>query len=207
MQKYKQIKTITRLSETKYKEKGSVFLGKAFPISSVEQCEEILSGLKKEFYDATHYCYAFNLLNGKFKYSDDSEPTGTAGIRIYNALEHFELIEVLVVVIRYFGGVKLGVGPLGKAYYTSAFQTLEASEIVVKKPFIKVSISADFPLLSNVHRILSNHNAVIKETNYDSKANFIILAEVNEVKSIKRELTEMSRGEISIEEYKEIEYV
>lgn len=207
MQNYKQIKTITRSAETKYKEKGSVFLGKSFPVSSVEQCEEILSGLKKEFYDATHYCYAFKLINGKFKYSDDGEPNGTAGIRIFNALEHFELVEVLVVVIRYFGGVKLGVGPLGKAYYTSAFQTLEISEIIVKKPYIRVSISADFPLLSNVHRILSNHNAVIKGTNYDSKANFIILAEVNEVNPISQELIEMSKGNISVKEFKEIEYL
>ncbi len=207
MQNYEQIKTITHFTETKYKEKGSVFLGKAYPIDSIEQCEEILSGLKKKFYDASHYCFAFKLINGNFKYSDDGEPNGTAGVRIMNALEHFELSAAMVVVVRYFGGVKLGAGPLGKAYYNTAYQTLKESEFVIKKPFIKISILVEFNLLSNVHRILANHNAVIKETYYDLKANFIFLSEFNEVDSIIRELIEISKGEISINKYKEIEYL
>lgn len=207
MQTYEQIKTIKYSAETKYKEKGSVFLGKVFQVNSADECERILAGIKKEFYDATHHCYAYKLINGDLKYSDDGEPNGTAGIRILNAIDHFELKGVMAVVIRYFGGVKLGVGPLGKAYYNSAYQTLESTEIILKKPYKKISIAVDFQLLSSVHRILSNHKAIITNTSYDTKANFIFLVVYDELDAIIHELTDLSKGEIIFSQTAELEYL
>ncbi len=207
MKNYGQIKTIKSLRETKYKEKGSLFIGKVFPISSAEECEKTLAGIKKEYYDATHHCYAYKLTGGTLKYSDDGEPNGTAGIRILNAIEHFELSGVMSVVIRYFGGVKLGVGPLGKAYYYSAFQTLEAADIVIKRPYKKISITVDFNLLSRVHRILSDYKAIIDKTSYDSNVNFIFFAEIESIDSIEKELVGISKGGINFTKPEDVEYL
>ena len=117
MDKIEEIKTIKKSAEVKFKEKGSLFLSKSYNITNVENVEDILNNLKKEFFDATHRCFAYRLNSvstaNNFRYSDDGEPSGTAGIRILNAIDHFELQNCLIAVIRYFGGTKLGVGPLG----------------------------------------------------------------------------------------------
>ena len=122
------IKTIIKDSEFRFKEKGSVFIGLSFPINSEEDAESFLLSVRKKYYDATHHCYSYKLTDGTFKYSDAGEPNGTAGIRIYNAQNHFDLTGILTIIVRYFGGVKLGVGPLGKAYYETAYQNLKSSE-------------------------------------------------------------------------------
>lgn len=132
-----QIQTIEQQHETKFKEKGSLFIGQVYPVNSVEEAEEFLTSVRKKFYDATHHCYAYRIMENDSKYSDDGEPNGTAGIRIANAINHFELTNLLVISIRYYGGTKLGVGPLGKAYYQSAYDTLSEMEIVTKKKLFK----------------------------------------------------------------------
>ncbi len=207
MEDIKQIKTITSSTETKYKEKGSVFISKAFQINNLDEVDSKLNNIKKEYYDASHHCYAFKLHNGIFKYSDDGEPNGTAGIRILNAIDHFELTNILIVVTRYFGGTKLGVGPLGKAYYKSAIQTIDSVQIKVLKPYKKIYISADFSYTSHVHRILSKHNAIIKNSTFDTKANFDCLSEEKEVEFILNELTEISKGEILLSPSDDIYYI
>ena len=207
MENIKQIKTISGSAETKYKEKGSVFISKAFRVNNLEEADLILTNLKKEYYDASHHCYAFKLLNGNFKYSDDGEPNGTAGVRILNAIDHFGLTNILIIVIRYFGGVKLGTGPLGKAYYNSSFQTIGSAQIIVLKPYKKINISADFSYTSHVHRILSKHNAIIKDSTFDTKANFDCLSEEKEVEFIFNELTEISKGEILLSPSDDIYYI
>lgn len=207
MEDIKQIKTITSSTETKYKEKGSVFISKAFQINNLDEVDSKVNNIKKEYYDASHHCYAFKLQNGNFKYSDDGEPNGTAGIRILNAIDHFELTNILIVVTRYFGRTKLGVGPLGKAYYKSAIQTIDSAQIIVLKPYKKIYISADFSYTSHVHRILSKHNAIIKNSTFDTKANFDCLSEEKEVEFILNELTEISKGEILLSPSDDIYYI
>ena len=105
----------------KIKIKGSQFIGYAIKVISVQNAEEELSSIKKEHFDATHHCYAFKLNTGEEKYSDDGEPNGTAGVRILNAINHYNLTNIIIIVVRYFGGTKLGIGPLGKAYGDSAY--------------------------------------------------------------------------------------
>ena len=207
MQQIKEIRTIIRSSETKYKEKGSVFTGKVFHINSEKEAELILNDARKKFYDATHHCFALRLSAGSFKYSDDGEPNGTAGIRILNAIDHFDLTNLIVIVIRYFGGIKLGVGPLGKAYYTTALQLLQESQIITLKPYKKLFISAGFSHISSIHRVLSVHNAIIKNSVYDTTANFECLAEINKIQSISFELKDISKGEIEISEKDEVEFL
>ncbi len=202
-----QIKTLNRSYETKFKEKGSLFIGQAYPINSHEEINVILEKVKKQYYDATHHCYAYKLNSGEFKYSDNGEPNGTAGIRIINAIEHYELTNIAVVIIRYFGGVKLGVGPLGKAYYNSAEITLRDAEIITKKPYKKIEITSGFQNLSHIHRLISNYNAVIDNTTYDDKPHFTCLMETTNIVQFQKSLSDTLKGEVFIEITPDIIYL
>jgi len=194
MNEITKIKTISSESEIKYKEKGSVFLGFSFPVKSFEEVNEHLSRLKKKYFDATHYCYAAKLSGQKIKYHDDGEPTGTAGIRILNAITHFELSNVLIVVVRYFGGTKLGVGPLGKAYYNTALQTIETAQIIVKKPYRKISFSTDYQLINQINKILASYDVVLDKTFFDDNVSYNFYCETHLVNKLLLEINELLKG-------------
>ncbi len=195
MNEITKIKTISSESEIIYKEKSSVFRGFAIPVGSIEEANEHLAKLKKKYFDATHHCYAVRLSDQKFKYSDDGEPAGSAGIRILNAITHFELHNILIVVVRYFGGTKLGVGPLGKAYYYTAQKAVEAARIVVKKPYKKISFSTTYQMASQVHKILASYNVKVDKTVFDSEVKFNFYCETFFVAGLLSEISERLKGE------------
>lgn len=199
---YEKIITISGEYSNKFKEKGSLFLGQVYNIKTLEDAEKRLSDCRKEYYDATHNCYAYKLLDQTFKYSDDGEPNGTAGIRIFNAIEHFELIEVLVVVTRYFGGTKLGVGPLGKAYYHSAFSVLDEAAKIEKVNYSKIEIEFNYDQTSNVHHFLSKYNATHIENKFEDTPKIICLLKPDRMKNLQNDLTDISRGSINMTELK-----
>ena len=199
MEQIENIKTISHFEETKLKEKGSIFIAQAFPVSSSEKIDSELLATKKKFFDATHLCYAYRLKNDSFKYSDAGEPNGTAGIRILNAIDHFNLTDILVIVIRYFGGTKLGIGPLGRAYYFSTLQTLQNSEIIQKENYTKIKISTDFFLMSSVHRVISNYHAILDKSSYDDQVHFEILIKNLLQQNFIKEIFEISNGKIKVE--------
>jgi uncharacterized YigZ family protein len=192
------ILTVDNFAEVAYKEKSSVFIGRVYHCETENEAASILEPIKKKYYDASHHCFAYKLIGKQFKYSDDGEPNGTAGIRILNAIEHFNLINVIVVIVRYYGGTKLGVGPLGKAYYTSAHDVLEKAKKLEKVLFQKVIIEADFSNISHIHRILANHNATIENSQYEEKVIFECFIMPSEISKITFKLTEISKGEIKI---------
>ncbi len=192
------IKTIKTFTETKFKEKGSVFIGQAFPAESAEEAESILEEVRKKYYDATHHCYAYLLKDKSFKYSDDGEPNGTAGIRIYNAIQHFEFVDTLVIVIRYYGGTKLGVGLLGKAYYQSAFQTLESCETVKKAFFTKIEIIFDYSQTSLAHHLLNQFNATELKNKFSDLPSIEALLEPSKVEKLIEQAKDQSSGRIKI---------
>lgn len=204
MSKPQTMQTIMGLTEFRFKEKGSLFIGQAFPIESEEEFSEKLNRIKKEFYDATHHCYAYKLLDEKFKYSDDGEPNGTAGIRIFNAIQHFDLVNVGVVSIRYYGGTKLGVGPLGKAYYYSAFETLKSSKIYEKENFSHLRIFYEFDQTNLVHHLISNFNARIENNSFENNSPVItcFVKNANEEKFID-EFSNSSNGKIEVKKIDE----
>lgn len=206
MSSSKIIRTLKEPSENTYKEKGSEFIAKACPVKSEDDVQLFIGEAKKKYFDASHHCFAFRLTDDSFRYSDAGEPGGTAGVRILNAIDHFELKNTLVIVTRYFGGVKLGVGKLGKAYYTSAELVLKASTFQEEKPFNRVIIKCDFNHISLVHRILSSYSALIKNINYGNKAEFEALIPEETAQSFQNELTDSSSGEITIFMEKEIIY-
>jgi uncharacterized YigZ family protein len=139
------------------KEKGSKFFGYAFPIESEDEVKPIIENLKKQHPHAVHFCYAYQLgVAPKISYraNDDGEPGNTAGAPIYGQIQSFGLTNVLVVVVRIFGGVKLGVGGLISAYKTSAQMTLEICEIVEKTIDVQLLISFDYKNMNKVMRVI-----------------------------------------------------
>jgi len=161
-------KTIASPSEEiLFKEKNSKFFGYAFPVSSEEEIKNHLDILRKQHYGAVHFCYAFQIGTDKiqFRANDDGEPSNTAGAPIYGQIQSFGLTNVLVVVVRFFGGIKLGVGGLISAYRTSAQMALEASEIIEKTINIHYIISFDYKNMNKVMRVIKEKNLEIISQN------------------------------------------
>ena len=185
-----QIKTIAAESEFKFKEKGSMFIGLSSSIISEEEGIILLNSVKKKFYDATHHCFSYKLADGLFKYSDDGEPNGTAGIRIHNAQNHFELTNIITIVVRYFGGVKLGVGPLGKAYYEAAIQNLEASMKIQKELYQKIELEYKLEQTKYVHHLISKFELVVNKNLFDLSPVMYCSIKASRVNEITSELNQ-----------------
>ncbi len=157
-------KTITSPSEEiLFKEKNSKFYGYAFPVTSEEEIKNHLEILRKQHYGAVHFCYAFQIGTEKiqFRANDDGEPSNTAGAPIYGQIQSFELTNILIVVVRFFGGIKLGVGGLIAAYRASAQMALEVSEIIEKTIDIHYIISFDYKNMNKVMRVIKEKNLEI----------------------------------------------
>ena len=142
--------------EILFKEKSSKFFGYAFPIESEEEVKPILDQLRKLHPHAVHYCYAYQIGTEKTSYraNDDGEPSNSAGAPIYGQIQSFGLTNVLVVVVRIFGGIKLGVGGLISAYKTTAQLALEEAEIIEKTIDIAFLISFDYKNMNKVMRVI-----------------------------------------------------
>lgn len=179
-------KTITAPSEGLYKDKGSKFIARAYPVGDKKEVQEYLSELKKEFHDARHFCYAYNIdpENVTFKSSDDGEPTGTAGKPILNQILSFGLCNVLVVVIRYFGGTKLGVSGLIKAYKSATIEALDAAKIVTGKITRKINISFDYPLTNDVMKVIHECEIEIVDKNFARNCNLTLEVQKNQKEKV-----------------------
>jgi uncharacterized YigZ family protein len=153
--------------EILYKEKNSKFFGYAFPLASEAEIKSFIEPLRKKHYNAVHFCYAFQLGAETFTFraNDDGEPSNSAGMPIYGQIQSFGLTNVLVVVVRFFGGTKLGVGGLISAYRTAAQMALEASEIVEKTIDIHYLISFDYKNMNKVMRVIKEKNLEIVAQN------------------------------------------
>ncbi len=201
-----QLKTISSECEFKLKEKGSSFISISKPIETEEEAAIFLTSLKKKYYDATHHCYSYQLVDGSFKYSDDGEPNGTAGKRIFNAQTHFGLTNLITVVIRYYGGVKLGVGPLGKAYYDSAYQNLESSKTEEKILHAQIEIEYDFEFSNLIHHLISKYGLIIQNHLYEPKPVLICLIRYSILDQFSSELSLSSNNKVSVQRTETLSY-
>jgi uncharacterized YigZ family protein len=200
------INTIDERIEITFTEKKSNFIAQVYSVQNEADVKSYLSEIKKKYYNASHHCYAYKFADGTFHYSDAGEPSGTAGIRILNAMDHFGLRNQMVVVSRYFGGTKLGVGQLGKTYYNAAYQVLDKSTVNEKHLFQKVNISVGFDQISNVHRILSGQQSIIRNTEYSEHVKFSCFIKPDELNEILRKLTEVSQNQFIFEKLEEFVY-
>jgi uncharacterized YigZ family protein len=170
-------KTIIQASkEGLFKDRGSKFYGYAFPVTNEEEIKEKIEFLKKQHYNARHWCYAWQLGENydHYRANDDGEPSNSAGMPIYGQLQSFNVTNVLVVVVRYFGGTKLGVGGLIKAYKNSAKLALENS-IIIDKTIDKVFlIKFKYPEMNTIMRIIKDENISIINQKMELDCQFII---------------------------------
>ncbi len=156
-------RTIDKMSQGSYREKASRFLSFAIPVSSEQDIKDQLERIRKKYHDANHHCYAYCLGPDRSAYrvNDDGEPSGSAGKPIYGQLLSKDLTNVLVVVVRYFGGTKLGIPGLINAYRTAAKEALDGARIVEQKVEESYEISFPYPVMNEVMRILKEEGASI----------------------------------------------
>jgi len=164
-------KTIIAPTEGIYKEKGSKFLSFAIPVSSADEVKEIVKNYRKEYYDSRHVCYAYMLgaERKEFRANDDGEPSGTAGRPILGQINSRELTNILVIVVRYFGGILLGTGGLVAAYKEATTDALDQAEVIEKTVDESISILFDYVLMNEVMRIIKDTNALISSQSFEDQ--------------------------------------
>ena len=180
-------KTIASASdEIQFKEKNSKFFGYSFPLQTEEAVKPIIYSLRKQHPNAGHFCYAYQIGTNTIVYrvNDDGEPSNAAGMPIYGQIQSFEVTNILIVVVRIFGGVKLGVGGLISAYKTAAQLTLESSEIIEKTIDIHYLISFDYKNINKVMRVIKEKNIVIVSQKMEMSCEIEIVTRKKNAKTI-----------------------
>lgn len=164
-------KTIAGPSEGIYREKGSKFIALAFPVETEAMVKERLAEVQKEYFDARHHCYSYILGPNKdaYRLNDNGEPSGTAGRPIHGQLLSKDLTNTLVIVVRYFGGIKLGVSGLINAYKTAAKDALDAATIIEKTVDEQFDISFDYSVMNGVMQLLKDPYVSILGQDYNDK--------------------------------------
>jgi uncharacterized YigZ family protein len=155
--------------EVLFKEKNSKFFGYVFPVSTEEEVKKYIDQLKKQHFSARHWCYAYQIGTSTVQYrvNDDGEPNNSAGMPIYGQIQSFGVTNVLIVVVRYFGGVKLGVGGLITAYKTASQMALEVAPILEKTINVHYIVRFDYKNMNKVMRILKEKNLNIVQQKMD----------------------------------------
>ena len=182
-------KTLTKPSaEVLFKEKNSKFFGYAFPVQTEEEVKIHLEDLKKQHHSARHWCYAYQLGTQQdhyqFRANDDGEPNNSAGMPIYGQLQSFGVTNVLVVIVRYFGGVKLGVGGLITAYKTAAQMALENSNIVTKTINKHIRLQFEYKDMNKVMRIIKEQNLKILNQTLELSCEIVISVRLKHTKKV-----------------------
>lgn len=160
----------------------SRFIGILIPVDNIEDINNILNNIKNEYKDATHYCYAYTIDNTK-RFNDDGEPGGTAGMPILNVIEQNNLNHVLIVVVRYFGGIKLGAGGLVRAYSKISSECIKQAELAILEDGYLVSIKLNYNNIKDVDNLLKNEKIIDK--NFMEDITYKVLITKNNIDLIK----------------------
>jgi len=158
-----QYKTIKSKSEGFFKDRGSKFYAFAFPVKTEDDIQTFRASIRKEYYDARHHVYAYRLGADmkNFRASDDGEPSNSSGPPILGKIKSYELTDILIIVVRYFGGTKLGIPGLINAYGTAAEDAIKNAEIITKTVFEEINISFEYPQMNDVMRIIKENGLKI----------------------------------------------
>jgi uncharacterized YigZ family protein len=166
-------RTLAARAEHRLKVERSEFLGIAFPAASEEAFFAELQAIEKKYFDATHHCWAFRLFEGeRARSSDAGEPSGTAGKPILSAIERADLYDAGVIVVRWFGGVKLGTGGLARAYREAAASTLRQAKVVERFVYTRVTVTAPFDALGTVYRLVNPPDVVLVAERFGERNEF-----------------------------------
>ncbi len=182
-----------------YVEKRSRFLGYLWPVDDEPTALALIKDVKKKHWDATHnvYAYTFNDIHVA-RYSDDGEPSGTAGLPVLDVLNKNKVTNALCVVTRYFGGVMLGAGGLVRAYGTTAKQALDAAGITTLAPWQRLHFDCDYALLESIRRLVAHHGGTEDAVEYTDKVSLELALLTEEIQSFSQALTQLSNGQIQI---------
>ena len=198
----KTYKTLHDFGSDEYVVEKSTFIGYAKPIKSEEEAVEFINQIKKKHKDATHNVWAYTVgetMNIQ-RYSDDGEPQGTAGIPTLEVIKKEDLRDVVVVVTRYFGGIKLGAGGLVRAYTKGAKIGIEAAQIIQKVKYKEVSVTIDYNQIGKVQNEIMNMGYTIKDTLYSEKVEIIVYSREEEADSLKVKMIDITSGTADVGE-------
>lgn len=187
-------KTIEKNTTGQIEEKKSKFIANIFYVETVEQVESILKEIRKKYFDARHHCYAYRVIeneNIREKSSDDGEPGGTAGAPMMNILKKNEMVNVLVIVTRYFGGTLLGTGGLIRAYTDATLKALEKTQIVTQEQGEKIEVTIEYKDLEKIKYYCTKHNVEIDNISYEKEIKCILKVNEEEKKKIVEEQKEV----------------
>jgi len=191
-------RTIAAPAQSLYKEKNSKFIGFAYPVDTEEEIKQILSQLRKEYFDARHYCYAYMLGAGGAVYraNDDGEPNHSAGDPILGQIRSANLSYILVVVVRYFGGIKLGVGGLIQAYKTAAAEAIAQATVVEKVETATLQLNFQYEHLNTIMGLVKEYKLEIKEQDFNLNCRLQLAVRKNLVPTISAKLAGIATSEI-----------
>lgn len=187
-------KTIKSISTGTYSEKRSKFLAFAIPVRSVDEVKSIVAEYQKKYYDARHVCYAYMLgaERAEFRANDNGEPSGTAGKPILGQINSNELTDILIIVVRYFGGVKLGTSGLIVAYRLAAAEAISAAEIIEKTVDEDLTFFFEYPFMNDVMRIVKEENPEIISQSYDSDCSMTLRIRKSTMPKLKQRLKKVT---------------
>ncbi|EKB49549.1 YigZ family protein [Cecembia lonarensis] len=192
--------TLKRESEGVYKEKGSKFLAFAFPIKDENDIREHLEQLRKNYYDARHHCYAYILGKNQdlYRANDDGEPNHSAGDPILGQIRSNGLTNVMIVVVRYFGGTKLGVSGLINAYKTAAAEAIANNEIITAILHDKVKIDFEYLNMNEVMKLIKEYDLQILEQHFDNQCQLVVEVRQKHLEEITLKISDLNRVKIHI---------
>lgn len=195
MSKKETYKTVRAQSESLLIEKKSKFISSVKPVDNEEDALKFLNEIRAKYPDATHHVYAYVIdENNIFRYSDDGEPSGTAGMPVLDTIRKPEIVDVIVVVTRYFGGTLLGTGGLVHAYSASAKQGLQQSGIVTRQLCDILSVKTDYSLLGKMQYEIASRGYILEDTLYEDSVTFIIACPVSDTERTIADITNITNA-------------
>ena len=190
--------TAARANRHQTRIKRSLFIGSLFPAADRDSAEKNLSEIRSEFHDATHNCYAYRIDENDYRFSDDGEPSGTAGMPILKMLDKYRLLHSLLIITRYFGGIKLGTGGLIRAYSQCAEETIQNSP---RKKFVQhreITIRYPYHLTRRVHYTVSKYDGIIEDSQFGSAVISRVKIPFRQGEDFEEELLRSGTGQIQI---------
>lgn len=193
-------KSVSAPTEGLFKDNGSRFIARVFPVNNEGEIKELVDSLKKEYHDARHHCYAYRLghKGDRFRANDDGEPSSSAGRPILGQIDSFGLSDILIVVIRYFGGIKLGIPGLIRAYKTASADALSKTQIIEKTATSQYSLSFGYESMNSVMNILKDMELKMENTDFGEICTLDVLVRLSYVQSFEKRLNEISGCSYSI---------
>lgn len=198
MEKSDSYTTIAKSGEGLYKDKGSKFLSFAFHIETEDEADAIRKQFKKKYYDATHVVYAFRLgaEGEKFRAADDGEPSGSSGMPVYNTIRSKNITDVIVLVVRYFGGTKLGIPGLIDAYSQAAALALDNAETIEKTITQSITVEVPYSMVNFVMRVIKENNLTVADMSGETSCRITIAVALNQSSRITEVLNQ--NGKITV---------